>query len=68
MGEHNLEGVRFFAPKEEEHVPAPAPEAAARTKRPAPDQAAGSKARKKEIARDGTKKPSRLGRLFCWLS
>jgi hypothetical protein len=39
MGEHNLEGVRFFAPKEEEHVPAPAPEAAARTKRPAPKPA-----------------------------
>jgi pyruvate kinase len=36
MGEHNQEGVRFFAPKEEEHIPAPVPEGAAGTKRPAP--------------------------------
>jgi pyruvate kinase len=27
MGEHNLEGVRFFAPREEEVVPDPSPEA-----------------------------------------
>jgi len=36
MGEHNLEGVRFFAPKEEEKIPAPGPEEPAPTKRPAP--------------------------------
>jgi hypothetical protein len=35
MGEHNLEGVRFFAPREEEEVPALIPEVP-RTKRPAP--------------------------------
>jgi pyruvate kinase len=38
MGEHGMEGVRFFAPKEEE--PAPPEEATARTKRPAPKPAA----------------------------
>jgi len=36
MGEHNLEGVRFFAPKEDEKIPVPPPEEAAPTKRPAP--------------------------------
>ena len=36
MGEHNQEGVRFFAPKEEESVPVPGAEAPASTKRPAP--------------------------------
>jgi pyruvate kinase len=36
MGEHNQEGVRFFAPKEEESIPTPAPEAPPATKRPAP--------------------------------
>ena len=35
MGEHNLEGVRFFAPKEDEPTP-PEAEGPARTKRPAP--------------------------------
>jgi pyruvate kinase len=38
MGEHSMEGVRFFAHKEEE--PAPPAEEAARTKRPAPKPAA----------------------------
>jgi pyruvate kinase len=38
MGEHNLEGVRFFAPREDEHVPALVPEET-RTKRPAPKSA-----------------------------
>jgi pyruvate kinase len=32
MGEHNLEGVRFFAPKEEEVIPDPTPEALAEVK------------------------------------
>ena len=32
MGEHNLEGVRFFAPKEEEVIPDPTPEALAEIK------------------------------------
>ena len=36
MGEHNLEGVRFFAPKEEEILPAPGAQEAAPTRRPAP--------------------------------
>jgi pyruvate kinase len=36
MGEHNQEGVRFFAPKEDESIPNPAAEAQAKTKRPAP--------------------------------
>src|SRR5580698_3774517 len=36
LGEHNQEGVRFFAPKEEEHIPAPVAEDAAGAKRPAP--------------------------------
>jgi hypothetical protein len=34
MGEHNQAGVRFFAPKEEEHVPAPTVEEPAGTTRP----------------------------------
>ena len=37
IGEHSLEGARFFAPKEDENVPAPPPEApapAAKQKRP----------------------------------
>jgi hypothetical protein len=38
MGEHSMEGVRFFAHKEE--GPAPPAEEAARTKRPAPKPAA----------------------------
>ncbi len=46
MGEHNLEGVRFFAPKEEETVPAPGPEAAPRTKRPSPKPAKNPVGRK----------------------
>ena len=36
MGEHNLEGVRFFAHKEEEEPAPPPAEGPARTKRPAP--------------------------------
>jgi hypothetical protein len=40
MGEHSMEGVRFFAHKEEEPAPPPE-EAPARTKRPAPKPAAG---------------------------
>jgi pyruvate kinase len=35
MGEHNQEGVRFFAPKEDESAPVPGPEAPASSKRPA---------------------------------
>ncbi len=42
MGEHSLEGVRFFAPKEEEPTP-PEAEGPARTKRPAPRPAAKKK-------------------------
>ncbi|MGA2048648.1 MAG: pyruvate kinase [Terracidiphilus sp.] len=36
MGEHAMDGVRFFAPHQEETIPAPEPEGPARTKRPAP--------------------------------
>jgi pyruvate kinase len=36
MGEHAMEGVRFFAPHSEETIPAAEPEGPARTKRPAP--------------------------------
>ena len=43
MGEHNQEGVRFFAPKEDESVPVPGPEATAGIKRPAPKAAAKKK-------------------------
>jgi len=35
MGEHNQEGIRFFAPKEEESVPASEPEPETPAKRPA---------------------------------
>ena len=43
MGEHAMEGVRFFAPHNEETIPAPGPEAPARTKRPAPKAASRKK-------------------------
>jgi len=39
MGEHAMDGVRFFAPHNEETIPAPEPEGPARTKRPAPRSA-----------------------------
>ena len=46
MGEHNLEGLRFFSPKEDEPAP-PAAAGPARTKRPAPTTAATGPAKKK---------------------
>ena len=46
MGEHNLEGLRFFSPKEDEPAP-PAAAGPARTKRPAPTTAAKGPAKKK---------------------
>jgi pyruvate kinase len=36
MGEHQVEGSRFFAPHEEEKIPVPEAEGPAPTKRPAP--------------------------------
>jgi len=39
MGEHAMEGVRFFAPHTEETIPEPEPAAPARTRRPAPKAA-----------------------------
>ena len=39
MGEHAMEGVRFFAPHNEETIPDPEPAAPARTRRPAPKPA-----------------------------
>jgi len=50
LGEHNQEGVRFFAPREDETVPAPPPEAAepaAKQKRPATKPAKGNSIRRK---------------------
>jgi pyruvate kinase len=47
IGEQSLEGVRFFAPREEETLPAPPPEApAAKPKRPAPRPAKAPAGRK----------------------
>jgi pyruvate kinase len=46
MGEHNLEGLRFISPKEEEPEP-PAAEIPARTKRPAPTAAAKAPVKRK---------------------
>jgi pyruvate kinase len=43
MGEHNLDGVRFFVPRAEEEPAAPPAEAAATTKRPVPKTTAKKK-------------------------